>query len=62
MTRKQEGYAYNSGFALWGRTCFVEPFVQGLTFVLRMNLSAKNPPQRKAENRYLQPQPTTLLT
>ncbi len=43
--------AYNSGFALWGLMCFVETFVQGSTLVLRMNSSAKNPPQRKAANR-----------
>lgn len=43
--------ATNSGFALWGLTCFVERFVQGSTFVLRMNSSAKNPPQRKAAKR-----------
>lgn len=40
--------AANSGFALWGLTYFVE------TFVLRINSSAKNPPQRKAANRYRQ--------
>ena len=44
----------NSGFALWGLTCFVETFVQGSTFVLRMNISAKNPPQRKAAKRCIQ--------
>lgn len=44
----------NSGFALWGLTCFVETFVVNQTFVLRMNIGAKNPPQRKAANRYLQ--------
>jgi len=43
--------AGNSGFALWGLTCFVETFVQGSTFVLCMNSSAKNHPQRKAANR-----------
>lgn len=42
----------NRGFALWGLTCFVEAFVQGSTFLLRMNSSARNPPQRKAPNRY----------
>lgn len=44
--------ASNSGFALWGLTCFVETFVQGSAFVLRMNSSAENPPQRKAAKRY----------
>lgn len=43
--------AANIGFALWGLTSFVEAFVQGSIFVLRMNISAENPPQRKAENR-----------
>lgn len=43
--------AANSGFALWGLTCFAETFVQDSTFVLRMNGSAKNPPQRKAAKR-----------
>ena len=44
--------AANSGFALWGLTSFVKTFVQGSTFELRMNISAENPPQRKAANRY----------
>lgn len=43
--------AHNIGFALWGLTCFYDTFVQSSTFVLRMNICAKNPPQRKAENR-----------
>jgi hypothetical protein len=43
--------AGNSGFALWGLTCLVETFVVKQTFVLRMNISAKNSPQRKAANR-----------
>lgn len=52
LINKQEGRTANSGFALWGLTCFVETFVQGSTFLLRINISAKNPPQRKAANRY----------
>ena len=39
---------HNSGFALWGLTCFKETFVQGSTFVLRINSCAKNPPLRQA--------------
>ena len=35
-----------------GLTCFVETFVQDSTFVLRMNSSAKNSPQRLAPNCY----------
>lgn len=48
--RKEERTG-NSGFALWGLTSFVETFVQGSTFLPRMNSSAKNPPQRKAAKR-----------
>ena len=47
--------AANSGFALWGRTFFVETFVVKQTFVLLMNISAKNPPQPKAAKRTLAP-------
>ena len=46
--------AANSGLALWGLTCLVETFMQDSTFVLRMNSSAKNPPQRQAAKRYSQ--------
>jgi len=35
-------------------------FVQGSTFVLRLNLSAKNPRLRQYPNRYLQPYDDTL--
>ena len=49
--RVENRAADNRGFTLWGLTCFVETFAQGLTFVLRMNSSAKNIPERKAANR-----------
>lgn len=42
----------NIDFALWGLTCFEETFVQGSTFVVRMNSCAKKNPQRKAAKRY----------
>lgn len=45
----------NIGFALWGLTCFVETFVNGSTYVLRMNSCTKNPPHRQAAKRYKQP-------
>jgi hypothetical protein len=51
LLRELNRAAANSGFALWGLTCFVELFVQGSTSVLPMNGSAKNPPQRKAAKR-----------
>lgn len=41
----------NSGFWIWGLTFFVEIFLRGSTFVLCMNNSAKNFPQRKAAKR-----------
>ncbi len=41
----------NIGFALWGLTCFYDTSVQDSTFVLRMNICAKNPPQRQAAKR-----------
>lgn len=48
---KNRKTATNSGFALWGLTCSYETFVQGSTFVLHMNSSAKSSPQRKAAKR-----------
>lgn len=55
MTNRQERKTrYKSVFALWGLTCFIDKFVQGSTFLLRINSSAKNPPQRKAANHYNQ--------
>ncbi len=39
---------HNSGLAKGGVSCFVETFVQGSTFVLRMNFSAKYPALRQA--------------
>lgn len=53
MMTEKEGRTHNSGFELWGLTYFYDTFVQGSTFVLRMNISAKNPPQRKAAKRYV---------
>jgi len=49
---KQRTPATNSGLAKGGLTCFVETFVQGSTFVLRMNFSAENPALRQAAKRY----------
>ena len=44
--------ACNIGFARERVNGFDWTFVQGSTFVLRLNFSAKNPLPRKAENRY----------
>jgi len=42
----------NMGLAKGWLTCFAETFVEGSTFLLRMNFSAKNPALRQAQNRY----------
>ena len=52
MTEGQKTTTANSGLAKGGVSCFVETLVQGSTFVLRMNFSAKNPALRQAANRY----------
>ena len=46
--------AHNSSLAKGGLTYFIETFVLGSTFVLRMNFCAKNPALRQAANRYMQ--------
>ena len=46
--------AGNSGLAKGGLTCFIETFVLGSTFVLRMNFRPKNPALRQAANRWWQ--------
>lgn len=48
MTDEQRTTTANSGLAKGGVSCFVERFVQGPTFVLRMNICAKNPALRQA--------------
>lgn len=42
--------AHNSSLAKGGLTYFVETFVKGSTFVLRMNFCAKNPAFAKRQN------------
>ena len=54
MTDERRTTTANSGLAKGGVSCFVETFVQGSTFVLRMNFSAKNPALRQAAKRYKQ--------
>lgn len=57
----KESRTANMGLAKGGLTCFVETFVPGLTFVLRMNFSAKNPALRQAQNRYASPCDSPLI-
>lgn len=52
-TEKKQRTA-NIGFAKWRVSCFNDSLVQGSTFGILMNICAKNPPLRKAENRYHQ--------
>ena len=54
MTEGQKTTTANSGLAKGGVSCFVETFVVKQTFVLRMNISAINPPHRQAAKRYAQ--------
>jgi hypothetical protein len=51
ITYRQEGRTANIGFAKWRVQCFYDSFVQGSSSVFQMNICAKNPPLRKAENR-----------
>ena len=53
MTTERRTTTANSGLAKGGVSCFVETFVQGSTFVLRINFSGKNPAHRKSAKRYL---------
>jgi hypothetical protein len=48
QTRLIGNNAANMGLAKGGLKCFIETFVQGSKFVLRMNFSAKNPTLRQA--------------
>jgi hypothetical protein len=43
----------NIGLAIWRLKCFFETLVQGSTAVILLNFSAKNPPHRQAEKRYV---------
>ena len=54
LTTEKEARTGNMGFAKWRFQCFNDTFVQGSTFGILMNICAKNPPLRKAQNRYLQ--------
>ena len=51
--------ADNSTFAIGGVSCFADSFVVAESFVLRINISGKNPAHRKSANRYKQAEETT---
>lgn len=52
-TDEEKRAAYNIGLAIWRLKYFYETFVQGSTAVILLNFSAKFPPHRQAENRYV---------
>ena len=43
---------HNSTFAIGGVSCSADSLVQAESFVLRINISGKNPAHRKSANRY----------
>ena len=47
---------YNSTFAIGGVSCSADSFVVAESFVLRINISGKNPAHRKSAKRYVQQQ------
>ena len=51
---RKEGRSANIGFAKWRVQCFYDSLVQGSSSVFQLKYCAKNPPLRKAENRYKQ--------
>jgi len=46
--------AYNSTFAIGGVSCSADSLVVAKSFVLRINISGKNPAHRKSAKRYWQ--------
>jgi len=53
--------AGNSGLAKGGVSCLEDTFVQGSSFVLRMNICAKNPALRQAAKRQTVQKPTLIV-
>jgi len=51
MNSKKQRTA-NIGFAKWRLTCFYDSLVQGSSSGFQLNICGKNPPLRKADNRY----------
>jgi hypothetical protein len=52
MVRK-DSRTHNSTFAIGGVSCFADSLVVAESFVLRINISGKNPAHRKSANRYV---------
>ena len=54
MDTTEKRAAYNSTFAIGGVSCSADSLVVAESFVLRINISGKNPAHRKSAKRYLQ--------
>ncbi|MCG3164248.1 MAG: hypothetical protein POELPBGB_00002 [Bacteroidia bacterium] len=54
LFRHKESRTANSTFAIGGVSSSADSFVVVENFVLRINISGKNPAHRKSANRYLQ--------
>jgi len=52
INKKEKARTANIGLAIWRLKYFYESFMQGSTSVILLNICAKNPPHRQAENRY----------
>ncbi|WP_293301880.1 hypothetical protein [Pedobacter sp. UBA4863] len=51
---KNKARRHNSTFAIGGVSCSADSLVVAESFVLRINISGKNPAHRKSAKRYLQ--------
>ena len=49
----QESRTHNSTFAIGGVSCSADSFVVAESFVLRINISGKNPAHRKSAKRFM---------
>ena len=54
MTITREKTAYNITFAIGGVSCSADSLVVAESFVLRINISGKNPSHRKSAKRWQQ--------
>ncbi len=60
MDTTEKRAAYNSTFAIGGVSCSADSLVVAESFVLRINISGKNPAHRKSAKRYASPMAKVL--
>jgi hypothetical protein len=53
-TTEKERHPLTAVLPQWGLKCFYDSLVLNRSIVLQLNFSAKNPPLRQAEKRYVQ--------